>query len=625
MVINDKDNNRCGIFLFYDRDGIVDDYIVYMLRDLKKSLKYLLTVCNGRPSDKGLEILEEISDEVLVRANSGFDVGGYREGLFHLGFKELNKYDEIVMLNYTFFGSVYPFAEAFAKMSTKDLDFWGLTKHHKVDPDPFGKISYGYLPEHIQSHFMVLRRSLFETDDYKEFIISMKNPSNYLDSICDYETVMTKIFEDKGYKWDVYVDSSRFEGYAYSPVMFKIKDLLIEDRCPIIKRRSFFTDYNDYLLNTCGESSVEAYDYLCDNVDYDVNMIWDNILRLENMTEVSKVMQLNYCNSSQLCYGEECVDDVNISIWVKSIECIEFYKRYLKSLSPEHRVTLYGEGNNLDAVCELLQSDDVKKVESPISSIREFLIEVKHNISAENEYIICCIMDDKGEVRPYSNKLSNMYKDWNCLLVSPEYISNLRDTFIENVRMGIGIPPVPEFGEYLPMLGDGWMGKFGEVKEYITRLGIIPNIKENIPPLFPMGGNFVIRKEILGMDVFDRALTEAVDDNVLMLSMVEIVRSCGYYTGTLYSDNYAEIEITNSDYMLREMNKAVFEMYGPSYFSVVRDRVANNELLNPQPPVEVIPTKKQMLKSKVKNGIKKVTPEKVYKFGGRVYRKIRRR
>ena len=623
MIINNNDNNRCGIFLFYDRDGIVDDYIVYMLKDLKKSLKYLLTVCNGRPSDEGFKILEDVSDEVLVRANSGFDVGGYREGLFHLGFKELKKYDEIVMLNYTFFGSIYPFAETFEKMSDKDIDFWGLTKHHKVDPDPFGKISYGYLPEHIQSHFMVLRRSLFDTDDYKEFIISMKNPSNYLDSICDYETVMTKIFEDKGYKWEVYVDTSRYEGYAYSPVMFKIKELLVEDRCPIIKRRSFFTEYNDYLLNTCGESSVEAYEYMLGNIDYDVNMIWDNILRLENMSEVSKVMQLNYCNSSAVCYGEEGFNDVNISIWVKSIECIEFYKKFLESFNSNQRITLYGEDQYIKSVSELISTFNVKKITSKISNISDFLVKIKEHTETEDTYVICC--DDKGEVKPYSNKLSNMYKDWNCLLVSGEYIANVRDTFKENPRMGIGVPPVPEFGEYLPMLNDGWMGRFSEIKELVTKIGIVPNIKESIAPIFPLGGNFIIRKDILFSDKFIKLLDEKLDDMTLMLAITEVIRGCGYYTGTLYSDNYAEIEITNSDYMLREMNKAVFESYGPSYFSVVRDRVENNELLQTPVPVNFVPTKKQILKSKIKRGIKKFAPEKVYLLGGRVYRKIRRR
>ena len=49
-------------------------------------------------------ITQKMDSYILIRANHGFDVGGYREGLFYLGFKELQKYDEIVLFNYTFFG-----------------------------------------------------------------------------------------------------------------------------------------------------------------------------------------------------------------------------------------------------------------------------------------------------------------------------------------------------------------------------------------------------------------------------------------------------------------------------------------------------------------------------------------
>ena len=158
----EKDNvKRCGIFLYFDKQGKVDDYISYMLKDLKKSVDYLLVVCNGYIERQGLDKLRGCSDEVLCRANVGFDLGGYREGLFYIGWKQLEQYDELVMMNYTFFGPLYPFAEMFDTMAERDVDFWGVTKHHRFDPDPFGTIPYGYLPEHIQSHLIVVTKSMF--------------------------------------------------------------------------------------------------------------------------------------------------------------------------------------------------------------------------------------------------------------------------------------------------------------------------------------------------------------------------------------------------------------------------------------------------------------------------------
>ena len=175
MIIKEEKANRCGIFLYYDKDGLVDDYVIYLLESLNPFLNYLLVVCNGPLKEDAYTKLEKVSSEVLIRENEGFDVGGYREGIFHLGLDRLAQYDETIMFNYTFYGPLYPFSEMFNKMNQLDLDFWGITKHHKVDPDPFMANRYGYLPEHIQSHFLVLRSEFIKSKDYIEFITNLKN------------------------------------------------------------------------------------------------------------------------------------------------------------------------------------------------------------------------------------------------------------------------------------------------------------------------------------------------------------------------------------------------------------------------------------------------------------------
>ena len=123
-------------------------------------------------------------------------------------------------------------------------------------------------------------------------------------------------------------------------------------------------------------------------------------------------------------------------------------------------------------------------------------------------------------------------------------------------------------------------------------------------------------------NVIEILLKKKEDDELVLLALPELVRSCGYYTGTLYSDNYAEIDITNSDYMFREMNKAAFEMYDPSFYCVVRDRIENNQLAARHCPNPEIT---RTFRSRVKSGLKRVLPSKMYSFGGKIYRKIRGR
>lgn len=64
---------RLAIYFFYDKDGIVDRYIQYFLKDLRDNLDYLLIVSNGKLNSEGKIILEKYG-EVLERENKGFDV-----------------------------------------------------------------------------------------------------------------------------------------------------------------------------------------------------------------------------------------------------------------------------------------------------------------------------------------------------------------------------------------------------------------------------------------------------------------------------------------------------------------------------------------------------------------------
>ena len=46
MVLG-KNNKKIGVFIFFDRDGIVDDYVTYLLDDLVNSLDDLIIILNS--------------------------------------------------------------------------------------------------------------------------------------------------------------------------------------------------------------------------------------------------------------------------------------------------------------------------------------------------------------------------------------------------------------------------------------------------------------------------------------------------------------------------------------------------------------------------------------------------
>ena len=92
---------RVAIYFFYDKDGVVDRYVNYFLEDFKQNLDRLIVVCNGKLTPEGREEFSKYTNEIIVRENKGFDVWAYKEGIEYIGWDNLEKYDELLMINFT--------------------------------------------------------------------------------------------------------------------------------------------------------------------------------------------------------------------------------------------------------------------------------------------------------------------------------------------------------------------------------------------------------------------------------------------------------------------------------------------------------------------------------------------
>ena len=87
------------------------------------------------------------------------------------------------------------------------------------------------------------------------------------------------------------------------------KELIRDKRCPIFKRRMFFQPYEYEIFNTLGQPGKELYDYLKSTGLYDVNLIWDNILRTCHQADFVKNLHLNYILSSS-SYDQNKMDEI---------------------------------------------------------------------------------------------------------------------------------------------------------------------------------------------------------------------------------------------------------------------------------------------------------------------------
>ena len=229
---------RAGIFLFFDPQGLVDDYIVECLTSLREYLDEILVVSNSPLDDTARERLLKGATEVFERENTGFDVGGYRDGIARFGWDRLGQIDELILFNYTFFAPVNPWKNLFDRVEAAGaVDFWGITEHDEVRPHPF--LAATRMPRHIQSHWIAVRNPLLSSPDFRKYWDEMPPIRSYNDSIQWHESRFTEYFGNLGY---THVVAYPREDYPSRNPVFDNASMLLADGCPILKRRNLFHD-----------------------------------------------------------------------------------------------------------------------------------------------------------------------------------------------------------------------------------------------------------------------------------------------------------------------------------------------------------------------------------------------
>lgn len=219
---------RLVVFTIYDRRGGIEEAVVRSLRGLRPHAAEIHAVVNGSLSIEARVILEALVDDIVVRDNRGFDIGAQQQVLIALE-SRLHEFDEVLLTNDTWYGPVGSFHALFERMDAQSVDAWSMTEHIAID----------HIPRHLQSYWLAARRSLTQSNHWREYWRNLPVFEGYWDAVIGHEVVFAEHFEQLGYTTSVAFPADAFPDGNYTifaPVA------LIEAGCPIIKKRVFFHD-----------------------------------------------------------------------------------------------------------------------------------------------------------------------------------------------------------------------------------------------------------------------------------------------------------------------------------------------------------------------------------------------
>jgi len=220
---------RIAIFAHFDKKNIIDDYVVFAINELKKVCNQIIFVsCCDLPQEE----LKKLDCHKIVQRHDEYDFGSYKRGFLYAQKQNLvNDCDEILFVNDSCYGPFKPLDKIFAKMEKRNCDFWGLTKNKSGLTMLKTKAKPCYCP-HIQTYFFVLRKKVFNSECFKNFIISIKKETLKNEVIMKYETGLTKELENAGFVSDYAIK----DFYKYSnPTISRWRDLYKKTDFPYVK------------------------------------------------------------------------------------------------------------------------------------------------------------------------------------------------------------------------------------------------------------------------------------------------------------------------------------------------------------------------------------------------------
>ncbi|MGX1695899.1 rhamnan synthesis F family protein [Microbacterium keratanolyticum] len=552
---------RLVVYVVYDRRGGVDEYIPFALAGLREHAAHVLVVVNGSLSDEGRAKLEPVSDEILVRENVGFDIWAHKEALEHVG-SRISEFDEVLLTNDTWFGPVRPYGPVFERMGERAVHFWGMTDHAREVPNPFtGK---GVLPYHLQSFWIAVRREMFLSEAWDRYWAELPEMSSYFDAVLKHEVVFTEHFAQQGFTHDVAYPATDYP--TDHPALFNA-DLLLNDGCPLLKRRQFF-HFPPYL----DRHAVIGRRVLADveRHGFPLPLLWQNLAR--NVAPKSlhaDAGMLEVLPDLNTTYDETRPFRIVVIAHVPRGADVTEVLAATDRLAQHHELVVTTNSDEDSRIIRAAldehpsahrDASEVRIVPTRGRDMSAFFVGARDVLTSDRFDLIVKIHTRRPKKRSANAIRYFRRHQIENLLNSPGYAANILGLFQREPGLGIVMPPMIHVGYATP--GKAWSYYLPRAKELGARLGIrVPF--DGVSPLAPLGGMWICRPEALAplssiewtVGEFDKPTTRRKADlaRVLERMVVYGAGEAGYHTRTTLTLEHAGISHTSMEYKLDQM------------------------------------------------------------------------
>lgn len=236
---------RLFLFAGYDKDCIIDDALLYYVKNLSRYGDVILCMDCDCPKSE-IEKIEKYTIRTVAKRHGEYDFGSYKRCFEYASNKKLLKnYDYLYLVNDSVFGPTIDFKKTLQDIESLGTDAAGIIiSKHKTHA-------------FMESWFIRLNKKVFTTDWFKDFMMSVRHEEYKHIVTIKYEHGLTNLIKNNGCSWGGLYRVYGRETYNNPKHLFK-------KGCSFIKKISF-TRHNGalgkqikFILKHCDTAAQNA-------------------------------------------------------------------------------------------------------------------------------------------------------------------------------------------------------------------------------------------------------------------------------------------------------------------------------------------------------------------------------
>ena len=255
---HDYASDRVCLFSHFDVDNKIDAHVINYLSALKaEGFKIILITSNLQLEKASVDEARSICSALIHRENRGYDFAGWALALRLV--PSLYQAHEVLMCNDSVYGPLHSLHPIFGKMNEVSCDFWGVTESLEVE-------------WHLQSYFLVFKKTALNSSIFSQFWIAVKALSDKTELIHAYEVPMARLLANGGLRPGVLVALEDVSSVVCNPTLNPWRKTIVVGKSPFVKVQ--------LLRDNPLGSDIKNWQKVVAQFGYDPNMIEIHLSRV---------------------------------------------------------------------------------------------------------------------------------------------------------------------------------------------------------------------------------------------------------------------------------------------------------------------------------------------------------